>query len=83
MIVIFVWRKRWDSNPRGLSPAGFQDRCNEPLYDASKRKNSRLYKKCQEIKTNFQTRTLKSTILPPSTVAKYGLISTDLISGKV
>ena len=29
-------RRGWDSNPRGLSPAGFQDRCIEPLCHPSK-----------------------------------------------
>ena len=30
-------RRGWDSNPRGLSPAGFQDRCIEPLCHPSRR----------------------------------------------
>ena len=28
-------RRGWDSNPRGLAPAGFQDRCIEPLCHPS------------------------------------------------
>ncbi len=27
----FVWRRGWDSNPRGSSPAAFRERCHQPL----------------------------------------------------
>jgi hypothetical protein len=31
-----VWRRGWDLNPRGaLTPAGFQDRCIQPLCHPS------------------------------------------------
>ncbi len=33
---ILLWRREWDSNPRGAcTPAGFQDRCIQPLCHLS------------------------------------------------
>ena len=40
-------RRRWDSNPRGLAPAGFRNRCNGPtmrlLLKYSKNNAKRLW----------------------------------------
>jgi hypothetical protein len=38
-----IWRRGWDLNPRGtLIPAGFQDRCLQPLGHPSVRPFSRF-----------------------------------------
>ena len=39
-----VWRKGWDSNPRGSSPCGFQDRCLRPLgHPSTCRRQPRIW----------------------------------------
>ena len=47
---MIIWRRGWDSNPRGtFIPAGFQDRCLQPLGHPSR--SFRIYRICGDCAT--------------------------------